>query len=183
MTDEPKIQKKKRFFQGVPVREARGEILVKPTASDIDGATPRDPENCVYAVCLKRMLATKRVFVYTHIAYIETLDENGNALMERYFIRNSAKHYIERVDAGKKVGPGGFILHRAPPSQTLDRKAQVSREFVRKNPEKTKIYQANRIKKMRKNPVARQLLNGEWRSGTGQVKFIGTYEGKINIRK
>jgi hypothetical protein len=102
--------------------------------------------------------------------------------MERYFIRNSAKDWIERFDAGKKVGPGGFVLHRAPPSQTLDHKAQVSREFNRKNPAKRELYYANYRKKKRKAPVVSQL-NGEWRSGTGQVKFIGTYDGKINVRK
>jgi hypothetical protein len=177
----PSLQKKQRFFQGIPVREARGDILVKPTKGDIDKATPHDPENCVYAVCVKRMLQTQHAYVYTNVAYIETSDEDGNTIMERYMVRNSARHWMQRYDQGDEVKPGGFVLHKAPPSYTLDAKARYGRRWVRANPERVKTYQKHSWEK-RKAPHARQLNGVSFRDGTGQVRFIGTYDGKIKTR-
>jgi hypothetical protein len=177
----PTLQKKQRFFQGIPVREARGDILVKPTKGDIDKAIPHDPENCVYAVCVKRMLSTQHAYVYTNVAYIETQDEKGDAIMERYMVRNSAKHWMQRYDKGEEVKPGGFVLHKAPPSYTLEAKARYGRRWVKANPERIKMHYKNAQAK-RKAPKARQLNGVSFRDGTGQVRFIGTYDGKIQIR-
>src|SRR5215467_13962734 len=101
-----------RFFEGLPVREGRGDILVQPTREDIKSAVRKDPQNCAYAKCLKRMLQTSRVFVYSTVAYVETLDERGNPIMERFEIRNHAHAYIERFDSGQEVNPGGFLLSK-----------------------------------------------------------------------
>jgi len=181
------LQKKQRMFQGIPVRDARADILVKPTQSDIDIAIRRDPEHCAYAVCLKRMLQTTRVFVYSTIAYVETADEQGRPLMERYEIRNSAYHAIEKFDRGEKMNPGGFTLHSPAPSATLEGKRRYARSLM-KEPgyrERLRDYQKKWWQKKRKIKYSkvRELVgrdNGakyDFRDGTGQVRFLGTHEG------
>jgi len=179
------VQKKARHFQGLPIREARGDILVKPTQFDIDKATPHDPENCVYAIAVKRMLQTKRVFVYTHIAYVESLDDQGVQIMERYMVRNSAKHAMDHYDKTGEMVPAGFVLHKPPPSYTLDAKARYGKKWVKANRDLVLEYAKRNYekrKKQRKAPVARQL-NGTWRDGTGCVRFLGTREGIIKTKK
>jgi hypothetical protein len=169
------------MFHGLPVREGRGDILVQPSKNDIRQARPRDPANCAYAICLKRMLETSRVFVYTTVCYIETLDERGNRIMERYEVRNHAHAWVQKFDAGQEVSPGGFILHKPIPTKTLDYKRTQSRKWYRANPDKVKkITQASyeRYKEKRKNPTAKQYT-GSFRNGTGMVKFYGTYEGML----
>jgi hypothetical protein len=184
---QPKRQSGKlRFFDGLPVREARGNILVKPTQDDIDHALRHNPQQCAYALCLKRMLQTKRVFVYHTVAYIETADEAGNPIMERYMIRNSAYHYIQAFDKGEPTTPGGFTLHKPNPSYTLEGKRRYY-QSRKKNPERDALrrqYQKSWYQSYR-SPKAKQLGKSSnqtafsFRDGTGQVRFIGTYQGMI----
>jgi hypothetical protein len=97
---------------------------VQPNKDDIKGATREDPENCAYARCLKRTLDCTNVFVFRSIAYIETLDERGASVMERYSVRKYAKEYLLRFDGGEKIEPGGFVFHVPNRSRTLDSKVQ-----------------------------------------------------------
>lgn len=181
----PVRQRKERYFQGLPVREGRGDILVQPTKNDIKQAVRYDPERCAYACCLRRMLETSRVFVYTTVCYIEVLDEKGDHWMERYVITDHAHAYIQRFDNGELVGPGGFLLKRPTGGKTLEHKRKQSRHWYKTHPEEVKrtakaYYE--RAKDKRKNPQARQLT-GTFRDGTGMVKFIGTYDGKLATHK
>jgi len=107
---------------GIPVREARAAMHVQPNKDDIKGATKEDPENCAYARCLKRTLDCQNVFVFRSVAYVETLDEQGNRLMERYMVRKHAKDYLLKFDGGERVGPGGFVFHVPQHAKTLDYK-------------------------------------------------------------
>lgn len=120
---KPKQKKQKlkaiRMFRGIPVREARASMYVQPSQRDIDAATKESPTNCAYARCLKRTLESPNVFVFKTKAYIQTLDEMGNAIMERYLVKKYAHEYLLRFDHGDKVTPGGFVFHRPNPSQTL----------------------------------------------------------------
>lgn len=113
---------KDRKFNGIPVREARAAMHVQPNRDDIKGATREDPENCAYARCLKRTLDCKNVFVFRSIAYVETLDERGKRIMERYTVKKHAKDYLLRFDGGEKVEPGGFVFHVPNRTKTLDQK-------------------------------------------------------------
>jgi hypothetical protein len=101
---------------------------VQPNKDDIKGATREDPENCAYARCLKRTLSCANVFVFRSIAYIETLDEKGNPIMERYAVHKYAKEYLLRFDGGEKVSPGGFVFHPPTKCRRLDFKLQVYRD-------------------------------------------------------
>jgi hypothetical protein len=102
--------KVERKFRGIPVREARAAMHVQPNKADIAGATREDPENCAYARCLKRTLDCTNVFVFRSVAYVETLDEKGNALMERYMVRRHAKDYLLKFDGGREGRAGRLCL-------------------------------------------------------------------------
>jgi hypothetical protein len=117
---KPKV--KERRFAGMLVREARAPMHVQPSREDIRGATREDPENCAFARCLKRTLDCKNVFVFSSVAYIETLDEKGNRLMERYTVRRYAKDYLLKFDGGETVSPGGFVFHVPNKSKQLNQK-------------------------------------------------------------
>jgi hypothetical protein len=177
----PQVQTKQRMFQGLPIREGRGDILVQPNSRDIKSATPHDPENCAYAICLKRMLDTPIVFVYTSVAYIQTMDERGNQIMERYMVKDHAHAWVQKFDRGEEVNPGGFILHKPTGSKTLEYKRKSSKGWFRSHPERSRelsraTYQRQQAR--RKNPQAKQYT-GTFRDGTGQVKFFGTFNGKL----
>lgn len=181
----PVLQTKQRMFQGLPVREGRGDILVQPNSRDIKAATPHDPENCAYAICLKRMLETSRVFVYTSVAYIETMDEQGERLMERYIVKDHAHAWVQKFDRGEHVNPGGFILHKPTGTKTLEYKRKSSRMWARHNPEKSKANSHNTYERQqarRKNPEAKEY-GGTFRDGTGMVKFFGTFDGKLSTHR
>jgi hypothetical protein len=171
------------MFQGLPVREGRGDILVQPTTKDIKAAKPHDPQNCAYAICLRRMLDTSRVFVYTSIAYVETMDEVGNRLMERYVVRNHAHAWVQRFDAGEEVSPGGFILHRPTGSKTLEHKRKMSKVWARGHPERTKEFARRGWERRKAKLKDPKQYTGTFRDGTGQVKFFGTYEGKLSTHQ
>jgi hypothetical protein len=112
------------MFRGIPVREARASIHVQPNAKDIAGATQESPENCAYARCLKRTMECANVFVFKTICYIQTLDESGKPIMERFLVKSYARRYIVRFDHGEAVEPGGFVFHRPYRSITLNYKTK-----------------------------------------------------------
>jgi hypothetical protein len=180
-------KKQQRYFQGLRVQEGRGDILVQPNRGDIAEARKHDPENCAYAVCLKRMLQTSRVYVYTTVCYVQTLDERGEQILERYMVRDHAHAYIQRFDKGEPVNPGGFILHKPTGSKTLEYKRQGSKRWADNNPEKSRkfgheSYQRQQIKRHRtQGQGVKTELVGSFRNGTGQVKFYGTHDGKLSI--
>jgi hypothetical protein len=185
-----KQPEKERFFEGLPVREARGNLLVKPSRGDIQIAKRYDPENCAYAVCLKRMLQVQRVWVYTSVAYVETLDEDGNPILERYIVKNHAHAYIEKFDRGEPVSPGGFILHSPTPGATLEHKRRQSREYAHRYPDRQKHYYEAAMARARARktkgwnpPELKHELVGTFRSGVGQVRFVGTLNGRLGTAK
>ena len=167
------MKKTERRFNGILVREARAAMHVQPSREDIRGATKEDPENCAYARCLKRTLDCTNVFVFRSIAYIETLDERGRPIMERYMVRSYAQEYLLKFDGGEKVAPGGFVFHVPTKCKTLNFK--MSEYHRRKAAGKTTTGP--------KNTGATAIKPKEYslRSGKGAVHFITAEE--IRVRR
>jgi hypothetical protein len=163
-----RISKLNRKFRGIPVREARASMHVQPTKADISGAVREDPENCAYAQCLKRVMECQAVFIFRTIAYVQTLNENGAEIMERYTVKTYAREYILRFDHGEKVGPGGFVLHRPSRSSTLDYKLRQDRER-RRSGHATRGVPATKPKEFSLK-----------RSGTGKVHFFGAEDIQLS---
>ena len=165
----------KRSWRGVPVREARWDILVVPLEEDIAKAVKGDPEHCAFAECLRRTLKSRTVFIYKRVAYIETRDEGGGRIIERYIVKGAPAKYIKDFDSGKEVVASGFGFKAPKPSQTLDTRAKAQKALGR---EKTKLYEARyralkKLGRSRKYQPARYELE-LYREGVGQVKLIGT---------
>lgn len=160
-----------RKFNGIPVREARAAMHVQPNKEDIRGATREDPENCAYARCLRRTLDCRSVFVFRSVAYIETLDEKGQPIMERYDVRKYAKDYLTKFDDGEKIEPGGFVFHVPPKCRTLNAKlANYYKRIAAGKPSS-----GPRRKTGASKPKAYSLRNGK-----GAVHFITAEQIKVN---
>jgi hypothetical protein len=161
-----------REFRGIPIREARASIHVQPNASDIKGATQESPDNCAYARCLRRVLDAPNVYVFKTIAYIQTLDENGKPIIERYRVKTYARDYLLRFDHGEKVAPGGFVFHRPNRSNTLSYKQKQGAKYYKEG------KKSPRLKAGEKQVVKHYSM----RNGKGQVHlFCG--EDQIKVRK
>jgi hypothetical protein len=169
---QAKTKIKERLFSGMPVREARAPMHVQPNRDDIRGATREDPENCAFARCLKRTLDCQNVFVFSSIAYIETLDEQGKRLMERYSVKKYAKEYLLKFDGGEKVSPGGFVFHVPNRAKTLNYKMQDY--HARKKAGKATSGPKNTGATLAK-PKAYNLRNGK-----GAVHFITAQQIKVH---
>jgi hypothetical protein len=166
------MKKPARMFNGILVREARAAIHVQPNKEDIRGATREDPENCAYARCIRRTMEAKSVFVFSTIAYVETLDHLGQPVMERYHVRHHARNYLLRFDGGEKVEPGGFVFHPPAKCKTLDYKILVYHKRKREGKSTTgpKNTGATRSK-----PQAYTMRNGK-----GAVHFITAQQILVN---
>jgi hypothetical protein len=163
-------QRKERRFNGIPVSEARAALHVQPNREDIRGATREDPENCAYARCLKRILDCRNVFVFRSVAYVETLDEKGQPIMERYTVRQHAKEYLLKFDGGEKVQPGGFTFHPPNKCRTLDYKIK---DYHRRKAAGEPVSGPRNGSKM--PPKTYSLRNGK-----GAVHFITGQLIKVN---
>jgi len=152
------------MFRGLPVREARASIHVQPNSDDISGAVKEDPQNCAYARCLKRTLQAKDVFIFRSRAYIQTLDEKGNPIMERFLVKKHARDYIVRFDGGMRVEPGGFIFHAPTKKMTLAYKMQGERLRRASGKKKSPRVREGKERKIRKLSL---------RIGTGRVHLFG----------
>jgi hypothetical protein len=161
-----------RKFDGIPVREARAAIHVQPNREDIKGAVREDPENCAYARCLRRTLDAPNVFVFRSIAYVQTLDERGKPIMERYAVRRYAKEYLLRFDGGEKIEPGGFVFHVPPKSRTLDNK-MAKYHFYKTRGGKTRGPGDTGVKSIKAKTYS-------IRSGKGAVHFLYAEQIKVN---
>lgn len=172
---KPIAKKKRRYetrararaFKGIPVREARASIHVQPNQDDISRATKESPTNCAYARCLRRVFDAPNVFVFKSVVYVETLDEKGKKIMERYMVKKYAREYIIRFDGGEKVEPGGFVFHKPARSKTLVYKQQNYRY---------------RSPHSRTGKVAPRQKQFSLRSGKGLVHLLGN-EDQIRSRQ
>jgi hypothetical protein len=175
---ETELQQVDRYFNGLPIKEAPGDILVQPTRGDIAKSTRNSPTNCAYAVFLKRSLETTKVYIFETTAYVQTLDERGAPVVYRFIIKNHAATYIKKFDNGEPIRPGGFILHKPSRGKELDYKREQSRKWYNQNKEHARALSRDGYRK-RTSPAPRQLP-ALVRNGTGCVKFLGTVHGKIS---
>ncbi len=166
-----------RLWGDVPVVDAKKDLRVFITPSDVESATRKDPGACVFAKACSRSFGCKRVLIYRATAYVELPSENGALKVERFTLTPAMRSLVEAFDKGEIVIPAaGFVLRAPSKSQTLD--------GIRKN------WHRNGLKnRARKRATRRQLLgesaksekaycadpiHGIVRNGTGAVHFIPT---------
>jgi hypothetical protein len=158
------------MFKGFPIWEARASLHVQPNDKDISGATKEDPENCAYARCLRRTLSAANVFVFKTTAYVQTLNEKGENVMERFKVKTYAREYLLRFDGGEKIAPGGFVFHAPSRCQTLAYKHRQQLKRIRAGKISPRVTQGQKPK----------VKNYSLRKGTGRVHLFGA-EDQIKV--
>jgi hypothetical protein len=171
------INTKSRFYNGIPVRDARADMFVQPLSEDIQQAVQGDPENCAYARCIKRTMHSQTVFIYKNVAYIQTLDEDGNPLIQRWIISQRARRYIKAFDQGETIREGGFWFQAPRGSKTLSYHRNWTATDRANNADRYKQYQLthqkNKLLGTVKSKTPSEFIMGSFRDGVGQVKFVG----------
>jgi hypothetical protein len=152
------------FWKNVSVIDATEAICLFPQTPDLEYAQPGDPENCVYAKCIKRVWPnSRRVRIWRGVALVETTDKHGQTIAHRYIISSRGKKALRDFDQGLGKAQPCMLLPPTP-SVTLE----GSRERARKN------YP---LKKEREIKRSREGLSGV---------FVPTYTRKhtadFNIR-
>jgi hypothetical protein len=153
----------KRKYHGMPQQEATADLHVQPLLEDIENAKRGDPENCVFARCLKRVLHTSTAVIFKSTAYVEVLSEKGDKILRRYTIDGAARKCIDTFDRTGKIAPAGFILRAPTPTRTLDAKVA----YNAKHPRKQKIKGTRTWKVAKPKEHDFSFL----RDGTGMVSF------------
>src|SRR5215469_3175462 len=115
------------FWKNVPVFDATMMICLFPQKPDVEDATPGDPENCAYARCIKRVWPhARRVRIWRNVALVETTNNRGETIAERYIISSKGKRALKNLDLG--VGtPQPCSLLPPTPSTTLEGMREKSR--------------------------------------------------------
>jgi hypothetical protein len=164
----------RKVFGEYEVVDATTALHIQPQQCDIDAAVRGDPCNCAFSRACQRMYGSKFVLFFSHVAYVDLLDEGGARKIFRFRIEKAAREFIKAFDAGEEVTSGGFRLSPPPPSYTLEGLAkQGQRDKARRREAllKGETYEPDpRFRNAGvKSPGAERLRN--FRHGTGMVHF------------
>lgn len=89
------------FWQNVPVQDAVEPLVLFPKMLDLQTATPGDPENCVYAKCVKRVIPkARRVRIWRSVALVESRNSAGETIALRYSISKNGQKVLKNFDQG-----------------------------------------------------------------------------------
>jgi hypothetical protein len=140
------------FWKNVPVVDADSPIKVFPRARHLAKAIPGDPENCVYAQCIKEGLGIRRVRVWREVALVEHIagtagvDSNGrpykksDTIALRYKINLPGQRAVINLDQG--VGDITPCMFKAPaPSERLNKQKEYDHKHYPNRREKHRAVQ------------------------------------------
>lgn len=164
-----KEQEALRFFEGMPVEEAKADLLVIPTKRDIKGAVRADPRNCALSRACNRLYGSRAAIVFKRVAYIDLINEDGDRVVMRFKIRGKVWDAIVHFDETGEFPMNGFVFRRPTKSETL---AAMSEYNKARN---EAIIQGTNVQKGRhKTPRGNSVSLEGVRDGTGQVHFHKT---------
>jgi hypothetical protein len=160
----------KRYFDGMPVKDATDNLRVFVNRADIKTARRKDPGNCVYANACKRLYGSSAILFFRTIAYVDLPDEQGNRVVNRFHLNARVRGQIAEFDKTGIAHPGGFLLSAPPHSGTLE----VGRAYTKAR--KKALLMGERVvvpgnKMSKKNHTSVSLVT-DVRDGTGMAHFI-----------
>lgn len=121
-----------RTFNGLPVIEARQNIVVFFTDEDVAGATERDFGQCVLARACTRSLGAETVMFTRSTAYVDLPQEDGTRAVERFTLPLKTRKVVALFDMGIRTLPKGAITLQAPaPSETLEGKRATHKKYTK----------------------------------------------------
>ena len=120
------------MFGDLPLIEAKAEMIVYVSASDVETGVPGDPEHCMFSQACKRAFGSRAVLFYPTVAYVDMLDEDGHRIVMRFRVADKTRRALQRFDAlhaAAKDAEATFRLFPIPPKATLEamRKRQRQR--------------------------------------------------------
>lgn len=152
----------KRHFNGLPLIEAEGDLLLIVADEDFKGAKRKDAAHCVFAKTCQRQFHCSTAMFYRNTAYVDLPDKCGEPSVQRFILSPPAKQFIADFDRERKTPPRGSFLLKAPPKHLrLESKRRAEQKRKRK-PE------AKRRRKSGKRKI--HLMDLDVRSGMGKVQ-------------
>lgn len=146
----------KREFGGLPVVDAKRDLLLFVSQSDIDFAKSKDPGHCIFANSCKRQFNSNKVMFLQGVAYVSLPDEKGDHHIERFILSSATKRLLKKFDKGEKVEPGGAFHLLAPTKgQTLN----AERNRSRKDRKRKKDPKIKQVSPPQQGKVAKAFLN------------------------
>jgi hypothetical protein len=156
------------FWKNVPIVDATEMICLFPKKIDLENAEPGNPENCVYARCIKRVWPnSRRVRIWRGVALVETKDQHGETIAKRYIVSSKGRKSLMELDQGiGEIQP--CSLFAPTPSTSLDHKRKTNGNI---SPEA----------KARKLALQRQRA-AEQLAGTYKPAWSTKHQGDLFIR-
>ena len=161
-------QVSERYFNGLPVIDAKDSLRIFVNARDIRAATAKDPEHCVYAQACRRLFGSTTIVFLRTKAYIDLPDEKGRRFVNRFEINRAVREQITHFDLTGEAAEGGFLLSAPAPSQTLDAQREYGR--TKRDPSHVPQSEAKRRATIDGSRVISATLVGV-RDGRGMVHF------------
>ena len=144
-----------RLFNGLPVADAKKEIVIHAIAADIKAAKRKDPLECVFAKACQRIFGSHNTAFFRNYAYVEKDNK-----IERFSLPKATRDSVMMFDKAGKAEPGGYLLRPPLPGDTLE----ARRERGARRGDRGWTYPTK--KKRAKAPDV------DFRSGTGLVQFL-----------
>ena len=126
----PRKRHNRRMKDGVPVVEAKADLMIFVTKEDISCGVRKDPCQCAIAQAVKRAVGDGggEAEIHRGIAYVKAPDEAGEVVWHRFRLGPRTRKRVETFDKTGKVDPAGYLLKAPTRTQTLDfRRAQPKR--------------------------------------------------------
>ena len=108
-----KKTRKTRTFEGLPVVDAKDDIVLNVSKHDVQISKKKDPAHCAAAEAGKRELKCE-VKVYLSRMYVKT----GKQWV-RYVTPSNVSREIVSFDRGNQFEPGSYVFKAASISQRL----------------------------------------------------------------
>lgn len=110
------IHKKLRAaFGALEVVEATMPLRLQPMPCDVEGATVKDPTNCVFARTAHRQYGATMVIFWKSVAYVDLVGADGVRRVERFIVPAATLDLIEKFDRGEPFAEGRAFELLPPP--------------------------------------------------------------------
>jgi len=169
----------RRFFRGLPVREADGDLLVSVLPIDGVDAKRNNPEECVFSKSCQRLYGSTAVVFFAKVIYVDLPDEEGKGrIVFRFLGSERMCRAIKKYDETGTFDPGVYKLLAPAKSQQLNTIRTRSRL---KTTEATKAKK-RALEKRRKALIKNKARRVKTTTSAGIVGFVRHGGGLVQTR-
>ena len=168
----------KRFFKGLPVREADGDLLVSVLRSDGVYAKRNNPEECVFSKSCQRLYNSTAVVFFAKVVYMDLPDEEGNRVVFRFLGSEKMCRAIKKYDETGTFEPGIYKLLAPAKSQQLN----VIRERSRLRTTELTKAKKRVLERRRKALIKNKARRVKTLTSAGIVGFVRNGGGLVQTK-